>query len=50
MVDKATKRSYAIKEVVQNPKYKNRELSIICLIDHPNIIEMKDYYFKIVEG
>lgn len=31
-------------------KYKNRELSIIAQLDHPNIIEMKDYFFRVVEG
>lgn len=39
-----------MKEVVQDPKYKNRELSIISQLDHPNIVEMKDYYIKMVEG
>ena len=34
-----------MKEVVQDPRYKNRELSVISLLSHPNLIEMKDYYF-----
>lgn len=39
-----------MKEVVQDPKYKNRELSIISQLDHPNIVEMKDYFLKMVDG
>jgi glycogen synthase kinase 3 beta len=39
-----------VKEVVQDPKYKNRELSIISQLDHPNIVEMKDYFMKMIEG
>lgn len=36
--------------MVQDPKYKNRELSIISQLDHPNIVEMKDYFLKMVDG
>lgn len=36
--------------MVQDPKYKNRELSIISQLDHPNIVEMKDYFMKMVDG
>jgi kinase len=50
VINKKTGKEYALKEVVQDVKYKNRELAIISQLDHPNIIEMKDYYFKIVEG
>lgn len=39
-----------MKEVVQDPKYKNRELSIISQLDHPNIVEMKDYFIKMIDG
>jgi glycogen synthase kinase 3 beta len=39
-----------VKEVVQDPKYKNRELSIISQLDHPNIVEMKDYFLKMIDG
>jgi len=49
-VNKKTSKEYALKEVVQDPKYKNRELSIISQLDHPNIIEMKDYFFKVVDN
>lgn len=50
VVNKRTKERFAVKEVVQDPKYKNRELSIISQLDHPNIIEMKDYFLKMVDG
>jgi glycogen synthase kinase 3 beta len=36
--------------VVQDPKYKNRELGIISQLDHPNIVEMKDYFMKMIDG
>ncbi len=38
-----------MKEVLQDTKYKNRELSIISQLEHPNIIDMKDYFFRIEE-
>lgn len=50
MVNKRTHEQYALKEVVQDPKYKNRELSIISQLDHPNIVEMKDYFMKMIDG
>ena len=39
-----------MKERLQDPKYKNRELAVISQLDHPNIIEMKEYFFKVVNG
>lgn len=50
VVNKRTHEQYALKEVVQDPKYKNRELSIISQLDHPNIVEMKDYFMKMIDG
>lgn len=35
----------AIKKVLQDPQYKNRELIIMKKIKHVNIILLKDYYF-----
>ena len=35
----------AVKEVLQDKRYKNRELDIISRLDNDNIIFMKDYYF-----
>jgi serine/threonine protein kinase len=31
--------------VLQDKKYKNRELDILKEVKHPNILEMKDYFF-----
>ena len=50
VISKKNQQQYALKEVVQDSKYKNRELNIISQLDHPNIIEMKDYFFKLVDG
>lgn len=50
VVNKRTHDQYALKEVVQDPKYKNRELSIISQLDHPNVVEMKDYFHKMGDG
>lgn len=50
VVNKKSQKQLALKEVVQDSRYKNRELSIISQLDHPNVIEMKDYFFKVSEG
>lgn len=39
-----TGETFAIKKVLQDPRYKNRELDIISIIHHPNCIEMKDKF------
>ena len=48
--DKNTNQIFAIKTVLQDKRYKNRELSIICKLDNPNVIKMIDYYFTIEGG
>ncbi|KAF8823107.1 putative cell-cycle-associated protein kinase GSK [Cardiosporidium cionae] len=35
----------AIKRVLQDPKYKNRELGIMTQLDHPNVVMLKDFFF-----
>ncbi|KAH0790498.1 CMGC family protein kinase [Histomonas meleagridis] len=35
---------YAIKKVLQDPHYKNRELSILKEVNHPNCLKLIDYY------
>ena len=35
----------ALKKVLQDKKYKNRELDILKQIKHQNILEMKDHFF-----
>lgn len=35
----------AIKKVLQDPKYKNRELDILKLLRHQNVVMLKDYFY-----
>jgi len=35
----------AIKKVLQDPRYKNRELDIMKVLNHQNVIELKDYFY-----
>ena len=39
---------WALKEVLQDKRYKNRELGIIARIQHCNIIGLKEYFLKLV--
>jgi len=39
----------AIKKVLQDKRYKNRELQIMHMLDHPNIIGLKHYFFSTTE-
>jgi len=41
-----TKETVAIKKVYQDRRFKNRELQIMRRIKHPNIVELKNYYFS----
>lgn len=36
----------AIKKVLQDKRYKNRELQIMHMLDHPNIVALKHYFFS----
>ncbi|CEM04128.1 unnamed protein product [Vitrella brassicaformis CCMP3155] len=40
-----TKETVAIKQVLQDPRYKNRELDIMKLLRHPNVVELRDFYY-----
>ncbi|CEM10291.1 unnamed protein product [Vitrella brassicaformis CCMP3155] len=40
----------AIKKVLQDPRYKNRELDIMKVLRHPNVVELKDYYYTEAPG
>ncbi|XP_954764.1 glycogen synthase kinase, putative [Theileria annulata] len=42
-----TNEQVAIKKVLQDPRYKNRELTIMKDLRHPNIIKLRDYYFTV---
>jgi glycogen synthase kinase 3 beta len=41
----STKEKVAVKKVFQDKRYKNRELSIMKELDHPNLIFLKSYYY-----
>lgn len=43
--DVRTRQSVAIKKVFQDPKYRNREFSIVIELDHPNAIKVHNYFF-----
>nr|CAD1835458.1 unnamed protein product [Ananas comosus var. bracteatus] len=36
----------AIKKVLQDKRYKNRELQIMQLLNHPNVVHLKHYFFS----
>ncbi|XP_077234581.1 shaggy-related protein kinase epsilon-like [Tasmannia lanceolata] len=39
----------AIKKVLQDKRYKNRELQIMRLLDHPNVVHLKHCFFSTTE-
>merc|ERR1719320_1432871 len=41
-----TKETVAIKKVLQDRRYKNRELKIMQMVKHPNIVTVKDCFFS----
>lgn len=41
-----TGETVAIKKVLQDKRYKNRELQIMHMLDHPNIVALKHYFFS----
>ncbi|XP_052170669.1 shaggy-related protein kinase theta-like [Diospyros lotus] len=44
-----TGESVAIKKVLQDKRYKNRELQIMRLLDHPNVVKLKHCFFSTTE-
>ncbi|KAI4354989.1 hypothetical protein L6164_003808 [Bauhinia variegata] len=36
----------AIKKVLQDKRYKNRELQIVRMLDHPNVVQLKHCFFS----
>lgn len=44
-----TRETVAIKKVLQDKRYKNRELQIMRLLDHPNIVALKHCFFSTTE-
>jgi len=41
-----TKKTVAIKKVLQDRRYKNRELNIMKIVKHPNVVTMIDCFFS----
>jgi len=41
-----TKKTVAIKKVLQDRRYKNRELKIMQIVKHPNVVTMIDHFFS----
>lgn len=41
-----TKETVAIKKVLQDRRYKNRELQVMKLVNHPNIVSVKDCFYS----
>ena len=48
--DKKTLDVVAIKKVYQDKNYKNRELDILRMLNHPNVLSMKDSFFTYENG
>lgn len=44
-----TSETVAIKKVLQDKRYKNRELQIMQLLDHPNVVQLKHHFFSTTE-
>jgi serine/threonine protein kinase len=38
-------RRVAIKRVLQDPRFRNRELQIMRIVSHPNVVSLLDYYY-----
>jgi kinase len=45
-----TGETVAIKKVLQDKRYKNRELQIMQLLDHPNVVHLKHHFFSTTEN
>lgn len=41
-----TGESVAIKKVLQDRRYKNRELGMMRLLNHPNVVQLKHYFYS----
>lgn len=41
-----TGEAVAIKKVLQDKRYKNRELQIMRVLDHPNVVQLKHCFFS----
>lgn len=41
-----TGETVAIKKVLQDKRYRNRELQLMRSMDHPNVVSLKHYFFS----
>jgi protein brassinosteroid insensitive 2 len=41
-----TREAVAIKKVLQDRRYKNRELQLMRVMDHPNVVTLKHCFFS----
>lgn len=44
-----TRETVAIKRVLQDKRFKNRELQIMRLLDHPNVVKLKHSFYSSAE-
>ncbi|KEH18946.1 putative protein-serine/threonine kinase CMGC-GSK family [Medicago truncatula] len=44
-----TNEAVAIKKVLQDKRYKNRELQVMRMVDHPNIVKLKHCFYSTTE-
>uniref|UniRef100_A0A2P2M3Z2 non-specific serine/threonine protein kinase n=1 Tax=Rhizophora mucronata TaxID=61149 RepID=A0A2P2M3Z2_RHIMU len=44
-----TGEAVAIKKVLQDKRYKNRELQVMRMLDHPNVVCLKHFFFSTTE-
>lgn len=40
----------AIKKVLQDKRYKNRELQTMRLLDHPNVVSLRHFFFSTTDS
>ncbi|XP_047340849.1 shaggy-related protein kinase theta-like [Impatiens glandulifera] len=45
-----TEEAVAIKKVLQDKRYKNRELQIMRLLNHPNVVQLKHCFFSTTDN
>ena len=44
-----TGEAVAIKKVLQDKRYKNRELQIMRMLEHPNVVQLKHCFYSTTE-
>lgn len=44
-----TNEAVAIKKVLQDKRYKNRELQVMRMVDHPNVVKLKHCFYSTTE-